>query len=48
VRREAIASAAAIVEKGNPPSLETLTWVRRVEVMERLGLDRSFVPLPRS
>lgn len=42
----AIASAVAIVEKENPPGLETLTWVQRIEVMERRGADRPFVPPP--
>lgn len=38
----AIASAVAIVEKENPPGLETLTWVQRVEVMEERGTDQPF------
>jgi hypothetical protein len=38
----AIASAVAIVEKENPPGLETLTWVQRVEVMEARGTDQPF------
>jgi hypothetical protein len=42
--RPAIASAVAIVEKGNPPGLETLTWVQRVGVMESRGPERPFVP----
>ena len=29
----AIASAVAIVEKENPPGLETLTWVQRIKVV---------------